>query len=199
MNRVPRIEDSALAWSPDGTQLAFTDREGDNNIFCILKIDSDNSSATYLQEPRGIHTIRWSPDGKLIATTTHDSRTLQVWDAGQGIKLSTYDNTGFGAYSVAWSPDSRSIAFARDIGTIFVLEVMTGREICRYHQNHTELVQDIAWSPDGTYIVSCGDDLTIHIWDARTAHHLRLLEGHTERIARIAFLSSGLLFVCNRL
>jgi Tol biopolymer transport system component len=72
--------DSAPAWSPDGTRLAFeSDRDGDNEIYVM---DLATREVTQLTD-NGVHDEgpAWSPDGRFIAFTRAADRTApgDIW------------------------------------------------------------------------------------------------------------------------
>ena len=64
----PVTEVASLAWSPDGTRIAFiADRAGDRRIFVM---NADGTGLVGLTEhPAGSGAPAWSPDGRQIAFT----------------------------------------------------------------------------------------------------------------------------------
>lgn len=54
-------------------------------------------------------------------------------------------------------------------------------------EGHTKNVYALALSSDGKYLASASKDLTIKVWDTRTAVPQLTLKGHTDRIYHIAF------------
>jgi len=116
--------DGQPAWSPDGTQIAFTSnrdaiRAGD---FQIYKMDADGTNQIRLTTDSPLYDRRvrpaWSPNGDQIAFSTDGSDgTLDVLvmdPNGNNVRDLTEDSEvfGFGADSApAWSPDGTQIAF----------------------------------------------------------------------------------------
>jgi dipeptidyl aminopeptidase/acylaminoacyl peptidase len=63
--------DSAPAWSPDGTRIAFLSKRGDdeNNALYVLRRDGGEAEKI-LELPYAIATPKWLPDGKSIVVQT---------------------------------------------------------------------------------------------------------------------------------
>jgi len=108
------VGNDAPAWSPGGTEIAFTSfRNGRGDI--------------YVMEPDGTHQRRlttdsghddlatWSPDGKRIAFSSDRTGQLEIWvmnaDGSDQRQLTFNDSREYGP---TWSPDGTRIAFRSD-------------------------------------------------------------------------------------
>ncbi|HEX5479722.1 MAG TPA: hypothetical protein VFY79_08385 [Dehalococcoidia bacterium] len=103
-----------LAWSPDGTKIAFVDDQ--------LRIAAADASGT---RDYGVPAtaVSWSPDGKTLAVRESG---LSLVDAATGDATElTQDVGGGNFYSPAWSPDGQWIAYAGSAGMLQALNVAT--------------------------------------------------------------------------
>jgi WD40 repeat protein len=68
-----------------------------------------------------------SPDGKLLATASHD-KTLRVWDTAGGKELAVLKGHTSHVYSLALSPDGKTLASVGGWGdlTVKIWDVSTG-------------------------------------------------------------------------
>jgi len=69
-----------------------------------------------------IWSLSWSPDGRYIASGSHDG-SVRVWDVGTGNNVFTYHDYEAQIAAVAWSPDERSVASGGDATTVQVWNV----------------------------------------------------------------------------
>ncbi len=139
---------TALDWSPDGSQLAYTRPSHDCSLWVL---DADSGLSRRLTScgggPRSGDSIDWSPDGTQIAFVT-----------GDGIHMIASDGTGErvleggGAYSPTWAPDGTRIAFIEGSSLNVIATDGTGQVEVR-----RGVFGGAAWSPDGATIAILRD------------------------------------------
>jgi len=87
--------EGAPTWSPDGLQLAFGGLLGSPfatlGPLVIYVFDLRTHRLSALKGSEGLHSARWSPDGRYIAALTRDWRTVMLLDfrTGRWRKLAT--------------------------------------------------------------------------------------------------------------
>ena len=165
-NRV-RLNDNVepyerIAWSPDGTKIAFTSwgQLGANADIMVMDADTGANLVNLTNDPGYDYLPSWSPDGTKIAfTSNRNGGTMDVFVMNaDGSNQQNITNYFANDYYPSWSPDGSKIVF-----------VSSGRggtfdndEICVMNPDGTNVVNltlnqvpDLmpAWSPDGTKIV----------------------------------------------
>ena len=142
------------AWSPDGEQIAFTQRVVDET-FDVHVINTDGSDEITLM--RNASSPVWSPDGEhiLFEQGPLDEQRLYVMRS-DGTDASRLTD-GPGDWCAVWSPDGERIAFCstRDY-EVYVMD-SDGRNAHRVSEPTTSesgsfVTPYPAWSPDGTEI-----------------------------------------------
>ena len=174
------------AFSPDGKSLLTAG--GDLNVpgvrqsglGLIWDLAARRPKATLRTQGTGIEAASFSPDGKLLATTTSNAREVRVWEVAtlpepsatvieaalnRDSGLSPVGNAGSGPYVVrpssAFQPPSAAVTLA------------------------------LAYSPDGRLLAQAGEDKTILLRDAATDEVIKTLTGHTDVVNGLAFAPDG--------
>jgi TolB protein len=165
-----RLQTTDPAWSPDGTEIAFTRREdvGESTTYSeddVFVMDSGGGDQRQLTiEVEGLHSGQpaWSPDGQGIVfmrgeavPTTLPARPGELFVVqpnGTGMRSLTRNARDL---HPAWSPDGKEIAFTRAVeppyAGVWVVAAAGGRP--RQLTNPPGLVDEsVAWSPDSTRI-----------------------------------------------
>jgi TolB protein len=137
----------AIAWSPDGEQLAVTayNDPGPSQVALVPLATTGRPVGRVLTTtPGGALDPAWSPDGAWLAYAGHEGASLEVHvlkTDGSGEQRLTQD--GFLARAPVWSPDGRHLAYLSSRSGYFEVWVV-----------------DLHLDPTGTWTVSRPRQLT---------------------------------------
>lgn len=128
----------------------------------------------------------FSPDGRLLATTTFRSSTVKLWETTSGRELrnlssGTQSAMGMSPF-IAFSRDSRLVAAAVGDNSVKIWDVVSGRELQSLAGTQGSMtsaiagVSFIAFTPDGR-VVTVSD--AIRVWDSASGQELRSISMET--------------------
>jgi len=159
----------AVAWSPDGSHVAVSGATSENVYPGILEIKNAGNLQIERRinaHDKDIRAIEFSPDGKFVATASHD-RTAKLWsvdEEGDPIVLRGHQDF---VLSLAFSPDGSRLVTGCEDGTCKIWEIGAKevRELLTLN-GHIGKIMDIAFSPDGQFLATAGLNGTVHLWPA---------------------------------
>ncbi len=151
---------SALAFSPDGTRLAFGGNQGRVLIWDVTKTGNELIFFDAIPDPAkassaDVRAIAFGADGKSVVTITGDG-FLKRWNTADGKLLSTHplgEAQRLGA--AIFSKDGKLAASMQDNDLVHVWNVETGSRAKSIQLPQGAVISAIALSPDADRLVVC--------------------------------------------
>ncbi|HEY6959217.1 MAG TPA: prolyl oligopeptidase family serine peptidase [Candidatus Limnocylindria bacterium] len=155
----PEFMHREIAWSPDGTRIAYAANVGGNG-FGIFVVDVASGAKTRLTDgERDDHQPQWSPNGSRIvfwsrreALRTNAELYLVPAAGGATVKLDTRGGTDGESWDASFSPDGTRIAFTTNTRGRQEIAVATiDRDAVAKIERLTENIHDeteARWRPD---------------------------------------------------
>jgi WD40 repeat protein len=178
-----RHPNQRIAWSPDGTLLAFPQEK-----LVIWDTNSGREMALF-EMKAAVCASAWSPDGKHLAIGTEDN-VLRIWDSPFDGKPKEVHAHEYGPIcAIAWSPDGRQLASGGNDRVLRIWDPKAGREI-QMLAGHFPYLYTLDWSPDGRWVASGGYDGRVRVWDATTGAEIASLS-HRGGVRAVAWSPDG--------
>ncbi|WP_146075258.1 trypsin-like peptidase domain-containing protein [Streptomyces sp. Ru71] len=180
------VSEPDAVYSPDGKVLAVGDDYGGVRLY-------DARAQHLLGRLTGaggsVSSVQFSPDGRLIATSSHDSPTVLLWDVASRRRVATLTGHRRPVQHVRFSPDGQTLA------TSSYLDRTTRLWSVRTHRLLASLPGGTGWptfSPDGETLVSNGyGSSSVDLWDTRSHRRLGTLDAATKMVSSVAFSPDG--------
>ena len=143
------------AWSPDGSQIAFTRSRHVNADVYVVNVDGSGLRRLTNSKAAELAPV-WSPDTTKIAfvRAKGDSSDIWVMDVDGTGKQRLTTSRRARELTPGWSPDGKRIAFARERGVNVDIYTMTTDGTKKRRLTATRFTSERApdWSPDGRRI-----------------------------------------------
>ncbi|HIK43717.1 MAG TPA: PD40 domain-containing protein [Leptolyngbyaceae cyanobacterium M65_K2018_010] len=163
---------SPLAWSPDGSQLAFYEGAYPYQKINLIEVDTGQRRVLTPEAEFQIYRSRlvWSPDSQRIAFYQPANPPLSNQEVITLVQVATGERqiiTRPGFYNaMSWAPDSQRLAFAAgsqiEQQTLFVFDIPSNRFTALTPQPFQAILES-RWTTQGDWIgfsaVALGDDL----------------------------------------
>jgi WD40 repeat protein len=156
----PRV--SSVAISPDGQWGATGSQNGSE-----IKVWDARTGKLVREMPAGRDGAGlFSPDGKWLVITSHGAGThiceVGTWKVRHA--LNKLRSNG-----MAISKDSFLLALSYEIGTVVLIDLMTGREIAKLPAPNPLPIGGMCFSDDGALLAAaCSNHHTIQLWNLRS-------------------------------
>jgi WD40 repeat protein len=177
--------DEASVFSPDGARVLTRRAE----TFGLWDAQTGAEVLRVSQSPHRLSSIKFSPDGKLLAGAARS--IAWVWDAGTGELQNTLTSRGVEPFREASvSSDGRNLlAMGAQAVQVYDLEtenlrfqITTGK---RYEFTYAR------YSPDGTRLVTANGTRRARLWSAADGTPLSIVGGASSEIERAWFSTAG--------
>lgn len=184
----PTGDISAVRFVGNGHNVAAV---GSDRLLRIWNADTGTLLQQFTGLTRYVHALDISADG-LFAATGSDGRSITWWDLEKGQRLKTWkppipDNSRI--LAVAISTDGKRVLAGGDTGSLFHIELETGRVLNRFP--HGARIEGVAFSPDGTAAVSSCINGRIALWELRSGTLIREFRGHESGVLEVTFNRDG--------
>ena len=178
---------SCVAFSPDGKNVAATNAEG--RLWTV-----EASTGKLVWERRDMATIpivvAWSHHGRLIAMGGWNG-IISLCVAKTGKVISHWPGHKENITSIVFSADDRFLATGSGDDTAKVWSVRGGEALLAMEQGDEYDMTGVAFSPDSNRLATGDGENRVKIWDTRTGDETRVMEGHTEAVAAVAWSADG--------
>ncbi len=154
-------------------------------------VPSPAGPARVLEAEGLFYSVAFSPDGRLLAAGTHETRVV-VFDLATSQVLHVLEGHTKLIREVAFSPDSRLIASASDDKTVKLWDAATGK-LVRTLTGHGYWAMNVVFSPDGALLASGSADHNLRLWDVKSGALRHTLPGHANMTKGLVFDPEGVL------
>jgi WD40 repeat protein len=147
-----------------------------------------NSLLVFTQHQQTVRSVRWSPDGLMIASGANDSQVF-VWGLDGAVHLQSKQAGPVRA--IAWSPDGQQLV-AGALNQLLFLNPTTGAVLAHSTHTHTAAVTTLAWSfQNPLHMVSGALDKKAVVWNTASHRPQLTFNLHTEAIESASWASDG--------
>ncbi len=140
-----------------------------------------------------INAVRFSPDGKLLATGGGEpsrSGDVTLFEVATGKPAATWkDRHDDIVMCLDFSPDGSHLASGAADKIARVTEVATGRQV-NLLEGHTHYVMGIAYRADGRVLATAGADGVVTSWNMILGERKKKIEGWTKEVTSIQFIGA---------
>ena len=181
---------SSLAFSPSGDIIAAS-KPSDEGVRDIILLDVATLEviATFTSRQKYVHSMTFSPDGKMLAAGGWGDNTVKLWNVATGDQIASLEGHDKTINGLAFSPEGNILASASNDNTVKLWDVAARKEIVT-RTGHSNVVTSVAFSPDGNTLASASRDWTVKLWNLASRREIASLR-HMGGVVSVAFSPDG--------
>ena len=183
-----------IDWSPDSTRIV-----GEIESTGVI-VDAKNGEVqaelkTPAPAPDGIYYAgAWSPDGKLVASSTFPGYWMVIWDPNTGEELARTPTYDCFQMRPMFSPDSQLLAtgcvFSGEDTPIRIFDSKTGKLVRELPSRDGWSVSPV-WSQDGKYLAVSYGKGVVRIWDTASWEVIQTFTAHKDEVWDVNWSPDG--------
>jgi len=178
----------ALAWSPDGRQLAsgsfreivLWDGAARTNLTKVWSVTSGLAGR--------VNALRFTPHGGALVAA--DGGWLRTLAPATGKELQAWEAHEDAIYDVSMSPDGGLVATAGGDKLAKFWELVSGREVARL-EGHSSAVLALSFNPSGSELVTVGLDKQLKAWDSQLRDSFVTIGGRANGLNAVRWSADG--------
>ena len=179
----------ALAFSPDGTQLASGG--GDTTVRLWNATSNDEPTILHQYHEGWVNVLAFSLDGKMLASGSTD-KTVLLWDTTKDKLLAAFTGHLNGITALTFSPDATMLASASADGTVRFWDIKTGKSLATRINGHSQWIKAATFLGENSTLVSAASNGIITFWDLKTPQNPTLQMGeHRDWFKSLVFSPDG--------
>lgn len=175
----------AVAWSPDGSQLAVPI----GNRVQIIDASNGNLGRSLTGHIGAIPAVAWGPDGRTLATVGVDE-TCRLWNSTTGQPIRAFKAHKGTVRTVSWHPEQNQLTTGGDDNLVRIWDASTGAEL-KTLRGHRKGVMSLAWNKDGRRLATASDDETVKVWDVPAYQEGLALTGRVGEVMSLSWSRDG--------
>jgi RNA polymerase sigma factor (sigma-70 family) len=198
---------SALAFSPDGTRLAFGGRSRLTDDAAFVRLWDVNKQKLIGGTEGGgyrVHCLAFSRDGSQLATGDENGK-VRLFDGRSGTPRRDFDGHGplrsggeQCVTGVGFSPDAKTLVSGCMDKTVKLWDLEAGKLLRDLHGN-TLPIFTLAFSPDGRLFATAGavqrqgkcESVEVLLWDTKTGKPSKAFPDQSMNVNSLAFSPDG--------
>ena len=180
---------TALAFSPDGTQIAAS------GYYEVTLWDLETGALIRRIGglPQRIHSIAWHPRTGLLAVgggSPSQWGGVFLIDPSAGFQVRLLADLPDTALSVAFSPDGKQLAACGGDRTVRLFDTASGKQT-RLWRHHADWVQTVAFASESARLVSAGRDRMARVLSIESGEVLATYDDHGVSVLTAAISANG--------
>jgi hypothetical protein len=177
---------ASLAWSPDGSRLAYVDRDG---VVVVLESDSWRELGRFDATDWSLQ-LAWHPRGDAIVTGDRRG-TLRCWSLRDGGLRFTVHAHQDRIAAVRWSPDGSRIASAGWDRAVAITDATSGAMLRRL-EGHRSFVKAVDWSTRNQTVASGSLEApSVVVWQPQAGWRAIAAAGASGSVEALAWSPDG--------
>jgi hypothetical protein len=189
--RGQQVHTVSLALSPDRRWVAAGTSDHTIQLWDLTAGAPGRPCRALVGHRIGPAALAFAPDGKLLASNSHDDRPIRVWEVATGVERWRSARETTPPCALAFSPDGSALASGLlDDRTVCLWDAATGKELRRL-RGHAIWPLHVAFSPDGRLLASAGEERTIRLWEVATGSPVCSWTAPQGPVCSLAFSPDG--------